>query len=130
MRSKLSMHWKCFHKETKTRDLSCQFNYLHSCLAHEFHQQKHGLYRQDCGHWEDDEAKYHSYKIANVYFFLSHLLIVLYNQPTKNTLWRTATNIKKIPNLIVTNKISTFMTLSSSENLTRRPKKRIQNREE
>ena len=62
--------------------------YLHSCLAHEFHQQKHGLYHSGCGRSTTFEAKYHWYRKVDGYFFLSFPPIELYSQPNeKSLLW-------------------------------------------
>lgn len=68
--------------ETSKKKLD-QCTHLHSCLAREFHQQKHELYHPGFYHSKAYEAKFHWYRKANVYSCLSFPLTVLYTQPVK-----------------------------------------------
>lgn len=56
--------------------------HLHSCLVHEFHQQKHELHHSKFGLQAIFLAEFHWYKRGDVYSFPSFPLIELCNQPT------------------------------------------------
>lgn len=71
--------------------------HLHSCLVHEFHQQRHGSHHSSYDLPAASSVKYHWYKKVDGYFFLSFPLIELCNQPTRKIIvvWKLEKNFPK-----------------------------------